>query len=92
VTQRVPDHRTARSVGLAQRLKHARQHSGMTVRDLASLAGIASSVVVDTENGKRIPRADTVERIAWALKISACWLAYGEGLAPDWFKEADSQV
>lgn len=57
----------------------------MTIRELGALAGIASSVVADTENDKRIPRADTIERIAWALKISACWLAYGEGTVPGWY-------
>lgn len=46
---------------MGQRLKQARQHSGMTIRELGALAGSASSVVVDPENEKRIPRADTVE-------------------------------
>jgi transcriptional regulator with XRE-family HTH domain len=77
---------------MGQRLKQARQHSGMTIRELGALAGIASSVVVDTENGKRIPRADTVERMAWALKLSACWLAYGEGKAPAWYSESDAPI
>src|ERR1700753_2583490 len=85
VPQRPPDHRTVRSAGIGQRLKRARQHSGMTIRELGSLAGIASSVVADTENEKRIPRADTLERIAWALKVTACWLAYGDGQAPAWW-------
>jgi transcriptional regulator with XRE-family HTH domain len=76
---------------MGQRLKQARQHTGMTIRELGTIAGIASSVVADTENEKRIPRADTVERMAWALKISACWLAYGEGKAPAWYSEADAR-
>jgi transcriptional regulator with XRE-family HTH domain len=63
----------------------------MTIRELGSLAGIASSVVADTENEKRIPRADTLERIAWALKVTPCWLTYGDAdKAPTWWVDGES--
>lgn len=70
--------------GIAARLKLARSHAEMTIRALASAAGVASSAITDTEIGHRIPRADTLEKIARALGVSACWLAYGEGTAPTW--------
>lgn len=70
--------------GIAARLKQARAHSGITIRALAKSAGIASSAITDTEIGDRIPRADTLEKMARALNVSACWLAYGEGNAPVW--------
>lgn len=70
--------------GIAARLKLARSHAELTIRALASAAGVASSAITDTEIGNRIPRADTIEKIARALGVSACWLAYGEGIAPRW--------
>lgn len=70
--------------GIAARLKLARSHAELTIRALASAAGVASSAITDTEIGNRIPRADTIEKIARALGVSACWLAYGEGTVPRW--------
>ena len=70
--------------GIAARLKEARQHAEMTIRALAAAAGVASSAITDTEIGQRIPRADTLEKMARALGVSACWLAYGEGDSPRW--------
>jgi transcriptional regulator with XRE-family HTH domain len=73
--------------GIAARLKLARSHAKLTIRALASAAGVASSAITDTEIGNRIPRADTIEKIARALGVSACWLAYGEGTSPRWAGE-----
>ena len=77
--------------GIAARLKLARSHAELTIRALASAAGVASSAITDTEIGNRIPRADTIEKIARALGVSACWLAYGEGTAPRWEGEMFQQ-
>lgn len=74
--------------GIAGRLKDARKHAEMTIRALASAAGVASSAITDTEIGQRIPRADTLEKMARALGVTACWLAYGEGDAPPWAAKA----
>lgn len=70
--------------GIASRLKEARKHSDLTIRALAAAAGVASSAITDTEIGNRIPRADTLEKMARALGVSACWLSYGEGPKPAW--------
>jgi transcriptional regulator with XRE-family HTH domain len=54
----------------------------MTVRELAAIAGISHSVIVEAEAG-RLPELVTIERLASSLGINACWLAYGdEGSAP----------
>jgi transcriptional regulator with XRE-family HTH domain len=45
------------------------------VTQQASLAG--QSTIVDWENGQRIPRIDTVERVAYALGLSPAFLAFG---------------
>ena len=67
---------------IGKRLKWARTHGEMTIRDVARLAGIASSAVTEIEQGTRIPRADTLERLAAALKVPGCWLVFGDGPAP----------
>lgn len=68
--------------GLPARLKQARQAAGLSRRALAARAGLSNPVVRNLEAGT-IPGVDTAERIAQALGISACWLAYGaEGPLP----------
>jgi transcriptional regulator with XRE-family HTH domain len=68
-----------------------RQEKGFTLRGLAELANkrmtrrhktrtsaISYQVVYNTEAGRNAPRVDTLEAIALALDVSACFLAYGE--------------
>lgn len=60
------------------RLRKARKATGYTrqgVTQQASLAG--QSTIVDWENGQRIPRIDTVEKVAYALGLSPAFLAFG---------------
>lgn len=68
---------------IGERLKWARTRAKMTIRDVARLAGIASSAVTEIEQGTRIPRADTLERLAAALKVPGCWLVFGDGPEPE---------
>lgn len=63
--------------GLPLRLKEARIAAGLTCRQLAERAGLSNPVVAYIEAG-RVPGVDTVERIAVALDVAPCWLAYGE--------------
>lgn len=67
---------------IGERLKWAREKASWTVRELAQRAGIAPSSITDVELDSRTPRTDTVERLATALKVERCWLAYGDGKAP----------
>jgi transcriptional regulator with XRE-family HTH domain len=79
--RRKPLHET-----LPERLKRAREGAGLESRPLSLQAGLADSTVWTIETEGRIPRIDTAERIARALGVSPCYLAYGvEGaaLAPD---------
>ena len=82
----------AGSSGLSMRFRKAREHAGLTLRDLAAKSGQPLSTITDIEGGRRMPRIDTLEKIAHALKISAGWLAYGDGTQPTWLKAQDSQV
>lgn len=34
-----------------------------------------------------MPQIDTIEVLARALGVSAGWLAYGEGITPEWATE-----
>ena len=72
----------ALSVGV--RLKLARDMRGLTMTEVVDEAGIAASTVNVIEKGQKQPRGDTVERLARALGVSRCWLAYGDGPVPDW--------
>lgn len=49
--------------------------------------------MTDVELGNRTPKTDTVERLAMALKVEPCWLAYGDGRAPEgWRKEVNEET
>lgn len=70
---------------LSQRLRLAREKRGISRRDLASrLGGDKYSTLSKIEEGETMPGIDTVELLARALGVSAGWLAYGEGIAPEW--------
>lgn len=73
---------------LSQRLRAAREKRGISRRDLASrLGGDKYSTLSKIEEGESMPGIDTVELLARALGVSAGWLAYGEGIAPEWLDE-----
>lgn len=59
---------------LAERLKEAREVSGLSVRALALRADVSHAAVHHSETGYSIPRADNLARIARALDVSADWL------------------
>ena len=62
---------------LAARLKAARLAAGMDRAPLSAAAGLSHGVVASIEVQGRIPSIDTVEKIARALQLSPCFLAYG---------------
>lgn len=82
--------RTVRSKGIGQRLKWARQRAELTVRDVARATGVSPSTISDTELNRRIPRADTLEKLAVALRVEPSWLAFGDGKAPTGYASASS--
>lgn len=57
--------------------------SGKTAQALSQLAGTAPSTWLRIEAQQRWPTIDTIERLAQALGVSPCWLAFGvEGEEP----------
>ena len=83
-----PDLKAPKSSRVGDRLKWARAQNKHTIRELSAAASVPNSVITEIELGNRIPRANTLEKLANALKVSACWLTYGEGNAPDGWVEA----
>lgn len=66
-------------LALGERLFEARQAAGLGMLALARRAGLANATVNDIEKGRHIPAADTIERLARALRVRPGWLAFGEG-------------
>ena len=64
--------------GFVHRLKRARKQAGHSRFGLTTKSGVLDGKAVYVlEHGERIPRLDTVERIAYALGLSPAFLAYG---------------
>ena len=81
-----------RTAGIHDRLFRAREQAQLTVRALAEASGVSTTTIIDTEHGRRVPGADTLERLAVALHVQPCWLAYGdEDKAPDWLTGATAR-
>lgn len=62
--------------GLADRLKKLRDYAGLTQAEVGNAAGCGGSVIHFIEAGRR-PGVDTLARIAAALNVPPCWLAFG---------------
>ncbi len=71
------------SLGICVRLREARLARGMTLEELAGLADVTGPAISYLERGLKVPRADTIEKLARALRVSRCWLAFGDGHKPD---------
>ncbi len=57
-----------RTTGIHQRLFQARERAQLTVRALADAAKVSTTTIIDTEHGRRVPGADTLERLAVASR------------------------
>lgn len=66
--------------GVALRLRKALEQIDPepSIRELARRAGLSQAAVHQIVNGNRDnPGADTLWKIAQALGVNACWLAFG---------------
>jgi transcriptional regulator with XRE-family HTH domain len=86
---------------LGARLELARREAKLTHRALAKRAGVSPGTISGLENGQHDATTEKIARIAAALDIQPCWLAYGDrDKAPDWLtgesdltkQEFDSQI
>ena len=77
-TPMVRGRRNPRYWGFAARLRRARKAEGLTRFGVTTMATAKDrELVASLEQGERIPRLDTVEKIAYALGLSPALLAYG---------------
>lgn len=58
-------------------LAHHRPRAGLTQEDLADLAALHRTAVGQLERGERIPRADTLLKLATSLRIDPARLLDG---------------
>ena len=64
-------------LGFAKRLARARKSANLSGAALSLASGMAHNTCGDLETGVRVPHLDTVEKLAQALGVSPCLLAYG---------------
>lgn len=65
-------------LGLSRRLEEATKAANMNLLAVAKLSGYAPSTVWAVARGGSEPTIETAERIATAVGVSACWLAFGD--------------
>jgi transcriptional regulator with XRE-family HTH domain len=68
--------------GCGERLRVARTAGGLSMRDVGRAAEVSVQAISLIELGRVCPKVDTCERIAVALDVAPCWLAYGVGRGP----------
>lgn len=56
---------------VARRVKELRQRAGMSQQELARLAKVSRSFLVEVEQGHRSPNIDLLEKLAVALEVDA---------------------
>lgn len=62
---------------VGERIKAARIAAGFTQAQLAKRLGIAYQNIGQWESGKRVPGLDSIFKIATALHVHPCKLAFG---------------
>ena len=65
------------------RLAAAREHAGLSQRDLAEQLGVKSSVILAWEEDRKEPRANRLSMLSGLLGISLTWLMTGGGDGPE---------
>ena len=63
------------SLTIAERIKQCRLEHGMTQKDLAERMGISPIGISQYETGKRVPKIETVDRIAAAIGVDPAYLS-----------------
>lgn len=63
------------SLTIGERIKQCRLERGMTQKDLAERMGISPVCISQYETGKRVPKIETIDRIATALGVDPTYLS-----------------
>jgi transcriptional regulator with XRE-family HTH domain len=75
------------SATIGKRLFEARNKRNLTMDQLAIKAKISQATISKLERGIHDPAAGVTEKLARALDVDPCWLAYGTGSTPDWLSK-----
>lgn len=75
------------SAGIGKRLFEARIKRDLTMDQLAAKAKISQATISKLERGMHDPASGVTERLAVALGVDPCWLAYGTGSKPVWHED-----
>lgn len=76
---------------LGERLKNAREASGMSQQTMATRLGVKSSTVEKWEDGSLDPRANRLQMTASMLNVPLMWLLAGSQKVPDPAAGVDNQ-
>lgn len=68
---------------LGDRIRQLRTERQLSQLDLANLVGVRQSAISAFETGEKMPRVDTLQRIASALEVSTAVLLDSDGGAGD---------
>lgn len=60
-----------------QRLKQARENAQITQGALGGLVGVSKQEIARWEGGRE-PALGTITKLAEALNVTPCWLAFGD--------------
>ena len=75
---------------IKDRLKEALKTRDMTPQQLSDQSGLFLSTIYRYLNGERIPKTDSIEKMAEVLRVSPAWLlGYDVPAAPDYIAEVD---
>lgn len=66
-----------------ERLKNAREASGMNQKTMANRIGVKPATVEKWETGKMDPRANRLQMLASLLNVPLLWLIAGSQKVPD---------
>jgi len=66
-----------------ERLKNAREASGMSQENMADRLGVKLTTVDKWENGAMYPRANRLQMLASLLNVPLLWLLAGSQKVPD---------
>jgi len=76
----------------ALNLWRSRRRADLSQEDLASLIGVSRAVISPLERGLRLPRIDTILKLAAAMKVSPCVLLEGMQWRPGRYVDGDFYV
>lgn len=58
----------------AERLRELRAEKGLSARNLGKEAGVSDASIIDWENAKRIPSADSIYKLAKYFRVTSDYL------------------